>query len=55
MAVIRNNNDELPLLFKNVIEDIRNYNSVAKQEHRIEFAKQFVYGNQILKVAEHLN
>lgn len=55
MAIGRNNNDELPVLFKNVIENIRDYNSVAKQQQRVAFAKQFVYSNQILKVAEYLN
>ena len=55
MADSRTSNDELPAIFKKVIENIEEYNSVSKQQERIAFAKGYTYKNQIKKIASYLN
>ncbi len=50
MATSRENNEELPVLFSEVTQNIDLYNARQKQEERINFAKEFTYTNQINKV-----
>ncbi len=50
MSQSRENNNGLPVLFKNVIQDIREHNSLAKQQTRISFTKGYLYSRQIEKI-----
>ncbi|HTC00688.1 MAG TPA: hypothetical protein VK705_08400 [Ferruginibacter sp.] len=55
MGQSRDNNDELPALFNKVIKDINAYNVAKEQTKRIDFAKQFLYQNQLEKIESFLN
>lgn len=55
MVNSRKSNQELPALFKNVIANLREYNSLQKQQQRIDFARHFLYTNQIAKIEEYLD
>lgn len=55
MVSNRESNKELPILFKNIIANLKEYNSLQKQQQRIHFAQQFLYRNQIAKIEEFLN
>ncbi len=50
MCKSRKNNNELPLLFSDVIHNLNFYNSQKEQNVRIKFAKGFTYPNQIKKI-----
>ena len=55
MVESRINNEELPRLFSNVISNISCYNSLEKQQQRINFAKNMTYKNQIEKINFFIN
>ena len=50
MTASRNNNDELPALFKQALDNLSAYNSYEKQQERIDFARQYLYKKQIIKI-----
>src|SRR5690606_7932563 len=51
----RNNNDHLPILFKQVISNLDYYNNLQIQEKRIRFAQSFSYEKQIKKIERLIN
>ncbi len=55
MIESRENNNELPQLFDKVVKNIRQYNSVEQQKARIDFAKKFIYKEQIQTIENLLN
>lgn len=52
MIASRDNNKELLALFSSVMQDLSMHNSREKQEERINFAKQFIYANQVNKIQD---
>jgi hypothetical protein len=50
----RNNNQKLPILFKQVINNLNQYNSIELQEKRVSFASENTYENQINRIDNHL-
>lgn len=46
----RNNNDELPALFMQVLNNLMGYNSYQQQQQRVDFAKGYLYKKQIEKI-----
>lgn len=50
MAASRENNQEMPALFSSVIQNLAVHNAAEQQQERINFAKQFVYANQVNKI-----
>ncbi|OQP67660.1 hypothetical protein A4R26_33010 [Niastella populi] len=54
MTESRLENDNLPALFSHVINHLSEYNSRQQQQQRIEFAKQFLYKNQVSKIEQYL-
>lgn len=55
MTTSRNNNEELSVLFKKVAENIDEYNSQIKQQHRRNFAASNLYSHQIKRIEEYIN
>lgn len=55
MVDSRENNAELPELFKKIINNIAFYNSTEFQKKRIEYARNNSYSNNILKIDEALS
>jgi hypothetical protein len=47
-------NNTIPLLFANVLENINHYNSIEMQQTRISFANQFTYQSQVKKIEGYL-
>ncbi len=52
MAKSREDNHELPALFKETIDKLDIYNSPAMQQKRIDYAKQNTYAHQLDKIGE---
>lgn len=52
MTESRQNNDDLPLLFKEVINNLEHHNSPQLQTLRVDFAKDNTYDNQIRRIEE---
>ena len=52
MCNSRSNNDEMPLLFKDTIEQLGEWNSEERCRQRIEFAAAHTYGKQLEKIDE---
>ena len=50
----RTNNKQLPTLFKKVINNITQYNSIELQQKRFSFALENTYENQIGRIDKHL-
>jgi hypothetical protein len=50
MIESREDNHALPALFSTVTNSLNSYNSREKRESRINFAKSFVYSNQLTKI-----
>lgn len=50
MPQSRENNNELPSIFSNAINNLLELNSVASQQRRIDFAKQYLYSSQVKKI-----
>ena len=50
----RTNNQKLPILFKQVINNLNHYNSIEFQQKRISFATENTYENQINRIDNHL-
>ena len=48
-------NEAMPILFKNVIANLRFYNSIEKQEFRQNFAKEHTYDRKINLIADLIN
>ena len=55
MTKSRQDNYELPSLFKETIEKLDVYNSVPMQQKRVEYARQNTYAHQLDKIEELLN
>ena len=55
MSKSRENNNELPGIFDQVIHYIKMYNAVEQQQKRINFANQYTYSSQIAKIESLLN
>ncbi len=55
MAKSRNNNNELPLLFKKVISNLNNFNNIEKQTRRIAYAMGNTYTSQLNRIEKKLN
>jgi len=51
MTEERDNNDQLPSLFKKVIAELQTHNSLANQEARIAFARDNSYSKQLERIA----
>ncbi|MDP4148455.1 MAG: hypothetical protein Q8927_02785 [Bacteroidota bacterium] len=52
MTAERDNNDRLPALFRQVIENLSTYNDPARQRERIEFACGNAYSRQVERIAQ---
>jgi hypothetical protein len=52
---VERNNTALPKLFHTVIAVLDEYNSIAKQEERIAFARTYTYKNQLHKIENSLH
>jgi hypothetical protein len=50
----RTNNQKLPILFKQVINNLNQYNSIELQQKRVSFASENTYENQIYRIDNHL-
>jgi hypothetical protein len=50
----RTNNQKLPILFKQVINNLNQYNSIEFQQKRVSFATENKYDNQINRIDKHL-
>jgi hypothetical protein len=50
----RTNNQKLPILFKQVINNINLYNSIELQQKRVSFATENTYENQINRIDNYL-
>jgi hypothetical protein len=50
MVVSRENNKELPHLFKDTINRLSEFNAPAMQQKRIEYAAQNTYANQLIRI-----
>jgi hypothetical protein len=55
MTIQRDNNRELPGLFRKVIDDLAHYNNPSLQEQRIAFAADNTYAAQIDRIEKLLN
>jgi len=54
MPQTRENNDELPALFENVVKNLNKFNSIDEQQKRVDFANNYLYVKQIEKIATFL-
>ncbi len=50
MVPDRNHNHSLPLLFKQIINQLDEYNSIPQQEQRKEYARENSYANQVFRI-----
>ncbi|HTB53358.1 MAG TPA: hypothetical protein VK718_11355 [Ferruginibacter sp.] len=55
MVESRENNNELPALFNKVVDNIKEYNAAVQQRKRIDFAKQYLYSSQLVKIESFIN
>lgn len=55
MPAERAHNDDLPRIFKQVIEQVSNYNSPEKQRTRIDFARDNIYPRQLDRIEQCLS
>lgn len=55
MNASRENNEGLPELFQNVINNLEHYNSMELQQKRIRFAEKFRYSTQLTKIEKLLS
>lgn len=55
MSESREHNDALPALFAKVINNLKVYNSVERQQRRLNFAKKFTYRQQVNTIEQLLN
>ena len=52
MVAERNNSFLLPLLFKSVIADVRNFNHITFQSNRFSFSQDNTYAQQINRIVQ---
>lgn len=54
MTTNRNNNNELPALFKKVINNLNSFNNIVKQKKRIAYAIDNTYARQLSRIEKKL-